>query len=84
MAKKEEVKVEPMVSHQQEQRYFPLFSILIGIVCVALAVVLYLNFFQIPPLGVNIVLLLAGLIILKLSFETGFEHKRKAILKKYL
>ena len=84
MAKKEIS--EPVVPHAEEkkERFFSLFSILCGIVLIAAAGVLYFNVYPVPSLAIIILLALGGLLILKLSFETGFEHKRKAILKKYL
>ncbi len=84
MVKKESS--EPVVSHKEEkkERFFPLFTILYGIVLLVIAGVLYFQIYQIPPFAIVVLLALAGLLILKLSFETGFEHKRKAILKKYL
>ena len=84
--KKTTPKVETKIEKPSVEKasYFPKILMLFGIFLIAVAVVRYLNFYQIPDIAVDILFLLAGIWMLKLGVEKGFYMRRKNILKKYI
>lgn len=79
--KKPEVKIE---KPKEKSHFFPKLLMGFGLVLVVLPVLSFLGIYSLPKLIGEIFLLLAGLWILKLSFEKGFYRKRKEVLKKYI
>jgi uncharacterized membrane protein YcjF (UPF0283 family) len=85
MAKNEgempEVKQE---KSEEKKKFFPKLTILFSLAVIAAAVLSSFNVFQFPKSVINIVLLLAGLWLLKLGIGKGVYGKRKEVLKKYI
>ena len=72
------------IPEEEKQRFFPKLLILFGLVLTAWALNGFFNWLAIPELATNIVLLLAGLWVLKVGIAKGFYRKRKEGLKKYI
>lgn len=79
--RKPEVKAE---KPKEKSHFFPKLLMGFGLVLVVLAVLSFLGIYSLPKLVLDIILLLAGLWILKLSLERGFYRRRKEVLKKYI
>tara|TARA_Y100000310_G_scaffold221415_1_gene222987 strand:+ start:3208 stop:3480 length:273 start_codon:yes stop_codon:yes gene_type:complete len=79
---KKEVKVTPKA--ESKPHYFPKLLFFFGVLLIALAIVDYLKYFVIPGLVIDVVLLIAGLWILKIALGKGSYNRRKAVLMKYL
>lgn len=86
MAKnKEEIpKVKPEIKPEEKKKFFPKLTILFSLAVITAAVISLFNVFPLPKLGADIILLLAGLWLLKVGIEKGFYGKRKEVLKKYI
>ncbi len=87
--KKEQPKAEkkvkaPEVHKEKKPSFFPKLLMVFSLLLIVVAVVDYLDFYQIPKLAIDIIILFAGLWILKISIEKGFYKKRKEIFKKYI
>jgi hypothetical protein len=80
--KKEAPKVE--VPHVEKAHYFPKFLMLFSLFLIAVAVINYFNFYQIPSWITDVVLLLAGLWMFKVGLEKGYSKRRREIVKKYI
>jgi hypothetical protein len=81
---KEKIKPEIKVPPSSHKSYFPKFMMFFGIALVAVAVLDYLNFFSLPKLAVDIIILISGLWIFKLGIANGIYKKRKEVLKRYI
>lgn len=82
---KPEKKVKaPEVHKEKKPHFFPKLSLLFSLIIMAVAVIDYFNFYQIPKLAIDLILLVAGLWLLKVSIAKGFYKRRKEILKKYI
>jgi len=82
--KEKPVKIEkPKV---EKKSYFPKLLMIFSIVLIVVAVNDYFRWLVFPmmELWVDILLLLAGLWMLRISIATGFSKKRKEIFKKYI
>ena len=85
MAKNKEEKPEIKVEKPEKKpSFFPKLTILFGFVLIAIAALGFFGVFQFSKLAIEIILLLAGLWLLKLGLERGLYKKRKEILKKYI
>lgn len=86
MAKEEKEKPEVKIEKPKEEKetFFPKLLILFSLVVIAAAVIDYFKFYQMPKPALDIILLLAGLWMLKVGVEKGFYRKRKEIFKKYI
>ena len=77
---KPEVKVDVPVKHH----YFPKILMLFGLIVFVIAIIDYFNFYNLPKIVVDIILLISGLWLFKLGLARGFYKKRKEVLKRYL
>jgi uncharacterized membrane protein len=72
------------VAVEEKKHFFPMLSILIGILLLVVAIVQFMKWWQ-PSLRISTILLaLGGLVIIWLGTAMGYEHKRKDLLKKYI
>ena len=83
MAKKE-VKEKPVTELPKKNGYFPKFLFAFGLILVAVSVAHYFKWLVIQDFVLDILLLLAGLKILKIGIQEGSYKKRKEVLKKYI
>jgi|ETNmetMinimDraft_12_1059888.scaffolds.fasta_scaffold707525_1 hypothetical protein len=79
-----EKKEKPVPEIPKKHSYFPKFLFVFGVLLVVVAIAHYFKWLIVPELLLDILLLLAGLKIIKIGLETGFYKKRKETLKKYL
>lgn len=90
MAKKKETSkpvhnVEvPITKKEKGPGFFPRLLILFSLISIILGVNNFLGWFSVPEQVTDAVLLIAGIWMLKVSFEKGFYKRRKEILKKYI
>jgi hypothetical protein len=85
MAKKKEEKLEIKPGKPEEKKkFFPKLTILFSLILIVAAVLSFFGIFQFPKLAIEIILLLAGLWMLKLGIGKGFYGRRKEILKRYI
>ena len=67
-----------------KEHYFPRLMMFYGVIIIAIAVVDYLKAYPIPSIAMQVLLLVAGLWLLRRGFDKGFSERRKEILKKYI
>ncbi len=79
-------KAQPMPTMQatKSASVFPFLTLLFALVVIAAAVVDYFKVYVLPPLAIDVILLLAGLKLLYWGVERGFEKKRKEMFKRYI
>jgi hypothetical protein len=87
--KKEQPKTEkkvkaPEVHKEKKPSFFPKPLIVFSLLLIVVAVVDYIDFYKIPRLAIDIIILFAGLWMLKMGVAGGFYKKRKEIFKKYI
>ena len=82
MAKEEKKEHKPVA--EPRKVFFPRLALLFGLFLIVKAVNDYLGWYKYPSLVDQIVLLIAGLWLIKLGLEIGVTHRRKEILKRYL
>ncbi|MBI2572583.1 hypothetical protein HYV86_01875 [Candidatus Woesearchaeota archaeon] len=83
MAQKQQV-MPPVASSVSKSSSFPSLTLLFAVVVIAVAVVDYFKIYTIPPLAIDVVLLVSGLKLLYWGVEKGFEKRRKEMFKKYI
>lgn len=82
---KAETKIkQKKVELPSKHHYFPRLRIFFGILLIVIAVVDYLQYYTLPKIVIDAILLIAGLWMLYISFEKGFYKRRKEVLKKYI
>lgn len=82
-----DVKNKPVVKPVQSisgTHYLPKLVLLFGVLLIAAAVIDYFKYFIIDARIIDLLLLLAGLWLIKIAFEHGLYKRRKELLKKYI
>ena len=82
-----DVKNKPVVKPVQSTsglHYLPKLVLLFGVLLMVIAVVDYYKYFIIDARIIDLLLLLAGLWLIKIAFEHGLYKRRKELLKKYI
>ncbi len=82
-----DVKNKPVVKPVQPAsgtHYLPKLVLLFGVLLIAAAVIDYFKYFIIDERIIDLLLLLAGLWLIKIAFEHGLYKRRKELLKKYI
>jgi len=64
--------------------YFPWLMLLYSIAIILVGAINLIGIYTVNPIVVNVLLILAGLWLLKTGFDSGFSKQRKEIVKKYL
>ena len=82
---KADVKVKPEVKGKEHHKsYFPRLFMMFGIFLIIISAMSYLSYFKIQKMLMELIMLVAGLWVLKVGLDKGFYKKRKELLKKYI
>ena len=77
-------KEKPAAQLPTKKVYFPHLMLLYSIAIILVGAINLIGIYAVNLIVVNVLLILAGLWLLKAGFDSGFSKQRKEILKKYL